>query len=119
MDQRLHSRLVDHLHRRLTAVPAVSVPSESFPRLADLVRAALDGGATLIVGGQSPGPSQWQPTMFVNLLAASPLLHPDAPSAPILGIMRVSESMPAATILQQLTTAEANLQIHRPAPTVA
>jgi len=115
VDQRQHSLVVDHLHRRLHSCPALSLETDQVPKLVDVVRAALDGGATLIAGGSSPGPGLWLPGLFVNLLSASPLLHPQAPCGPLLAILRTSSRNPSQNILNQLAVDGAKLQIHRPA----
>lgn len=115
VNQRRHSLLVEHLHRRFQALDPLSLNPDQASRLADVVRAALDGGATLIAGGTSTDPGHWQPALFVNLLTASPLLHSQAPSGPLLAVMRISDRNSAQSILNQLAAGGASLQIHRPA----
>ena len=107
--------MVEHIHRRFQSLPALSIPQPNVAQLADVVRAALDGGATLIAGGSSPGPGLWQPALFVNLRSTSPLLQPLAPSGALLAVMRTTSGNPAQNILSQLVESGAELDIHRPA----
>jgi hypothetical protein len=117
VEEQVHSALVDHLHRRMVALDAIEVGSAAGPvaepdpeaaeptaiaDLASLIRAALDGGATLIAGGVAQGSHSWQPSLLVNLPADSTLLEATTVHGPVVAVIRTSARRTAQTLLDRL-----------------
>jgi hypothetical protein len=100
VEEQVHSALVDHLHRRMAAMDAVE--SNTTSDLASLIRAALDGGATLIAGGVAEGSQAWQPSLLVNLPADSTLLDATDVCGPVVAVIRTSARRPAQSLLDRL-----------------
>ncbi|NQU49907.1 MAG: hypothetical protein HQ519_14740 [Planctomycetes bacterium] len=113
--EKQHSRLVDHLQQRVVSFSAIQLDPQQIDSLADVVRAALDGGSTLIAGGIAASHQEWLAAMFVNLLPTSTLLQPDCGRGPILTVMRTTTTETATVILEQLAATGQPLQIYTPA----
>lgn len=83
-DEILYSRLVEHLRRRVLELAPVPLdPAEQAAALRDV----LDGGDTLIAGGQACG-GGILPALFVNVTAASRLVREPAVRGPFLAVAR-------------------------------
>jgi len=90
-----HAAFVAHMRARILHLSPQEV-LDSSP--AGLLRAALDGGATLIAGGQEIQPGLWQPMLFVNSSDSSPHLCAVHSSLPRMTILRTDDSLPSLSL---------------------
>ncbi len=100
-----HAALVEALRPRLLAAAARKLEPEQCACMREAVRAALDGGATLVAGGHADSQGLWQPTLFLHPPTDSSLLGARPLPAPLLAVYRTRADRPARRILDLIDDA--------------
>lgn len=105
-----HANLVEMLRRRLAKTSPLPSPPNVDGLFRDATLAALDGGATLVTGGQDLSDAGLQATLFVNVKPSLRLLHNPEVQGPILCLSRSSGPERNRFLLEQM---ESPVRLHR------